>query len=54
MEGSIEDNIIPRTKLASEKNRRECSTFDSDISNGNIEVAGVDNIKDVTCKASKM
>lgn len=54
MEGSIEENIIPITKSASEKNRRECSTFDSDISNGNTQVAGGDTIKEFTRKASKM
>jgi hypothetical protein len=53
MEGSIEENIISRTKLASDKNRRECSTFDSDITNGNIQVAGGDNIKEVRVKLLK-
>jgi hypothetical protein len=53
MEGSIVENIVPRTKLASEQNRRECSTFDSDISNGDTQVAGGD-IEEVACKASKM
>jgi hypothetical protein len=54
LEGSIEENIIPRTKSDSEKNRRECSTLDSDISVGNIQAAGGENTKELASKASEI